>query len=387
MNKIIYNLVFNKKKLNLKGTALLQVEASLRNKKKYFSTNVYLRPDQWNSKNKTIINHPNADALNQMVYDYIAFIEGKELMIWRQGKTITLEALKEVINKQSNEDSFITFCHEETQRARLKDSTKKNHFSTIELLKQFRENLSLSDLNYDCICSFEHFLVQKGYHINTIAKHMKHIKRYINVAINQELILQEQYPFRKYKIKTGENHYSYLAPEELDALENLKFNSRWVKLKKILDAFLFCCYTGLRYSDFISLESSNFVMMGKDLWLIYKSVKTKIEVRVPLYLLFEGKCLNLLKQHWDNLPAFFSLKDNSNVNKDLIRIAKMAGLQKHISFHTARHTNATLLIYNGVNITSVQKILGHKNVKTTQVYSTVMDMTLVRELEKVFNGR
>ena len=57
-------------------------------------------------------------------------------------------------------------------------------------------------------------------------------------------------------------------------------------------------------------------------------------------------------------------------------------LAQPITFHTARHTNATLLIYNGVNITTVQKLLGHKSVKTTQVYTNVMDMTIVHDLEK-----
>lgn len=56
------------------------------------------------------------------------------------------------------------------------------------------------------------------------------------------------------------------------------------------------------------------------------------------------------------------------MNKELIIISRLAGIHKKISFHTARHTNATLLIYNGVNITTVQKLLGHKSVKTTQVY-------------------
>lgn len=53
-----------------------------------------------------------------------------------------------------------------------------------------------------------------------------------------------------------------------------------------------------------------------------------------------------------------------------------------MSFHTARHTNATLLIYNGVNITTVQKLLGHKSVKTTQIYTNVMDATIISDLEK-----
>ena len=103
----------------------------------------------------------------------------------------------------------------------------------------------------------------------------------------------------------------------------------------------------------------------------------------PLYLLFAGKGIVILNKYRNNLENFFRLRDNSNINKDLIIIAKLAGLSKKISFHTARHTNATLLIYNGVNITTVQKLLGHKSVKTTQVYTNIMDMTIVHDLEKI----
>jgi len=70
------------------------------------------------------------------------------------------------------------------------------------------------------------------------------------------------------------------------------------------------------------------------------------------------------------------------VNKDLGVIAKLAGITQNVSFHTARHTNATLLIYNGINITTVQKLLGHKSVRTTQIYANIMDMTIVHDLEK-----
>ncbi|MEQ3026817.1 site-specific integrase [Bacteroides uniformis] len=154
------------------------------------------------------------------------------------------------------------------------------------------------------------------------------------------------------------------------------------KLQKTLDAFLFCCYAGMRYSDFISLSPDNIVKIRQETWLIYKSIKTSTEVRLPLYLLFEGKGLVILDKYRDDLQSFFHLRDNSNVNKDLIVISRLAGLSKKISFHTARHTNATLLIYNGVNITTVQKLLGHKSVKTTQVYTNVMDMTIVHDLEK-----
>lgn len=83
MEKISYNFVFNRKKsLNKKGMALVQVEAYLNRKKIYFSTKVYLKPDQWDSKRKIVRNHPNAEVLNRMLYDRISAIEQTELELW-----------------------------------------------------------------------------------------------------------------------------------------------------------------------------------------------------------------------------------------------------------------------------------------------------------------
>lgn len=384
MNKIVYNLVYNRKKcLNKKGMALVQVEAYLGRKKKYFSTKVYLKPEQWDNKKLIVKNHPNADALNRLIYEFVATIEKKELELWQQGKRISLELLKNALTTQENNSSFISFFRQEVMNSSLKDSTKRNHLSTLMLLQEFKKNITFSDLTFELISSFEYFLQLKGYHTNTIAKHMKHLKRHVNIAINKEYIEIQKYAFRKYKIKTIENKHTHLVPEELERLENLILSGRYVKLQKSLDAFLFCCYAGMRYSDFINLSSENFVDINQETWLIYKSVKTGTEVRLPLYLLFSGKGIAILNKYRDNLEDFFHLRDNSNVNKDLIIITRLAGLSKRISFHTARHTNATLLIYNGINITTVQKLLGHKSVKTTQVYTNVMDMTIIHDLEKM----
>lgn len=384
MNKIIYNLVYNRKKcLNKKGMALVQVEAYLGRKKKYFSTKVYLKPEQWDNKKLIVKNHPNADALNRLIYEFVATIEKKELELWQQGKRISLELLKNALTTQENNSSFISFFRQEVMNSSLKDSTKRNHLSTLILLQEFKKDIVFSDLTFEFISSFEYFLQLKGYHINTIAKHMKHLKRHVNIAINKEYIEIQKYAFRKYKIKTIENKHTHLVPEELERLENLILSDRYVKLQKSLDAFLFCCYAGMRYSDFINLSSENIVDINQETWLIYKSVKTGTGVRLPLYLLFSGKGITILNKYKDNLEDFFHLRDNSNINKDLIIITRLAGLSKRISFHTARHTNATLLIYNGINITTVQKLLGHKSVKTTQIYTNVMDMTIIHDLEKM----
>ena len=388
MEKISYNLVFNRKKrLNKRGMALVQVEAYLNRKKMYFSTKIYLKPEQWDAKRKMEKNHPNANVLNRMLYENIAAIEQTELGLWQQGKSISLDLLKNSIDKPlSNGRSFLTFFKEEIANSSLKESTRQNHLSTLELLQEFKKEVLFTDLTFEFVSSFDNYLQSKGYHLNTIAKHMKHLKRYINVAINKEYMDIQKYAFRKYKIKSIEGSHTHLAPEELHKFENLQLTGRYTRLQKTKDAFLFCCYAGLRYSDFTNLTSANIVEFHQETWIIYKSVKTGMEVRLPLYLLFEGKGIQILQRYKDDFNSFFKLKDNSNINKELNILAGLAKIDKRVSFHTARHTNATLL-YNGANITTVQKLLGHKSVKTTQVYANIMDITVVRDLEKTASSK
>lgn len=388
MEKISYNLVFNRKKrLNKRGMALVQVEAYLNRKKMYFSTKIYLKPEQWDAKRKMVKNHPNANVLNRMLYENIAAIEQTELGLWQQGKSISLDLLKNSIDKPlSNGRSFLTFFKEEIANSSLKESTRQNHLSTLELLQEFKKEVLFTDLTFEFVSSFDNYLQSKGYHLNTIAKHMKHLKRYINVAINKEYMDIQKYAFRKYKIKSIEGSHTHLAPEELHKFENLQLTGRYTRLQKTKDAFLFCCYAGLRYSDFTNLTSANIVEFHQETWIIYKSVKTGMEVRLPLYLLFEGKGIQILQRYKDDFNSFFKLKDNSNINKELNILAGLAKIDKRVSFHTARHTNATLL-YNGANITTVQKLLGHKSVKTTQVYANIMDITVVRDLEKTASSK
>ena len=382
MDKIVYNLVYNRKKaLNRRGMALVQIEAYLHQRKKYFSTKVYLKPEQWDERRQLVKCHPNSEAVNWWLNECVARIEKVELDLWQQGKAISLDAIKEAIRKKENVRSFFAFYAHEASQAVLKESTRKNHLTTLALLKMFKPEVEFAEVTFDFVCGFEHFLRQKGYHVNTVAKHIKHLKRYVNMAINKELMKEQQYAFRKYKIKTVENSHTHLTPEELEKMEGLRRNKRPFRQRKTLDAFLFCCYTGLRYSDFVQMKPQNLINIRQEVWLTYKSVKTGNEVHLPLHLLFGGKAIAILKEYENDLGSFFRLKDNSNINKELRLLARRAEINKRVSFHTARHTNATLLIYNGVNITTVQKLLGHKSVKTTQVYTNIMDRTIVHDLE------
>ena len=383
MEKVIYNLVFNRKKqLNSEGKALIQIEAYQNRQKKYFSTKVYVKPSQWDNKRRAVKNHPNMDALNQYLADYISSLERIELDMVQNGKQFNI---KDLSGKNIDiSTSFTAFMKGEIMHGNLKESTLKNHMSTLQVLCSYKEDVSFDELTFNFLCDFEYYLLKHQYHRNTIAKHMKHLKRYVNLAINKDLFDLQRYPFRKYKIKYMESKRGHLTPEELEKLETINVNLR-MTLRRSLDMFLFSCYTGLRFSDIVNIKQENFHIIDDKLWLIYSSVKTDVNVRLPLFLLFEGKAQVIYERYKSNSKTLFNmpLSSNSNVNKQLKRICQMVDIDKKVSFHTARHTNATLLLYNGANITTVQKLLGHKSVRTTEIYSNIMDMTVVRDLESM----
>ena len=382
MKKICYQPVYNrKKKLNALGKALLQIEAYLEKRKIYFSTHIYLSPEQWDNKRKLICKHPHAEALNYQVKEFLIQLESKELTLWKENKAISLERLKEEFRTKENK-SFLDFVIKNIADSQSKESTKQNLLSTYALLCRFKNPIEFKELTPEFIFNFERFLFSSNLQTNTVAKHMKHFKTFVNLAIDKGDLNLIDYPFRRYRIKTSKAKHTFLLPDELEKLESLELTGKRIAYKHSLEAFLFCCYTGLRYSDFTNLSEKNIVFIEKHPWIIFTTIKTGVEVRLPLSLLFDGKGWELLCKHQKHLNDFFCIKTNSTVNKELTHIGKLAGIQKHFSFHSARHTNATLLIYKGVNITTVQKLLGHRNVSTTQIYSEVMATTIVNDLKK-----
>lgn len=381
MDKIKYRLVYNRKKqLNKQGTALVQVEALLNQRKVYFRTNLYLKPEHWNSRNAQVDNHPQAHDLNSMLFEFVLHLQAIELSLWKRGIPVTLSLLKDAIKKDKPVNvTFPVFARIYVQESDRKRSTKENLMTTVTVLQEFRPGLDFKDITYTFLKDFEVHLKEKGNSVNTVAKHMRQLRTLVNEAINQGYIPSDAYPFRKYKIKQEKGRKEFLTPDELKRLENLDVDK---KLRHVLDAFLFCCYTGLRYSDFCQLTPENIIRVNGKRWLHFKSVKTDVEIRLPLHLLFEGKALAVLERY-DIVTDFAKIGPNSEANKYLAQLAALARIRKHITYHTARHTCATLLVHQGVPITTVQKLLGHTSVRTTEVYSEVLSNTIIRDLKAV----
>lgn len=369
-----------KKQLNKQGTALVQVEALLNQRKVYFRTNLYLKPEHWNSRNAQVDNHPQAHDLNSMLFEFVLHLQAIELSLWKRGIPVTLLLLKDAIKKDKPVNvTFPVFAKIYVQESDRKRSTKENLMTTITVLQEFRPGIDFKDITYTFLRDFEVHLKEKGNSVNTVAKHMRQLRTLVNEAINQGYIPSDAYPFRKYKIKQEKGRKEFLTPDELKRLENLDVDK---KLRHVLDAFLFCCYTGLRYSDFCQLTPENIIRVNGKRWLYFKSVKTDVEIRLPLHLLFEGKALAVLERY-DIVTDFAKIGPNSEANKHLAQLSALARIRKHITYHTARHTCATLLVHQGVPITTVQKLLGHTSVRTTEVYSEVLSNTIIRDLKAV----
>ena len=381
MEKIRYRLVFNRRKqLNANGVALIQIEASLNKRKVYFTSRIYIRPEEWDRHSKTIINHPHAIELNTWLYEYILNLEGLELAMWKRGVTPTLLQLKEAVKDNRTSDiTFESFSVSAIKRSHRKKGTKNNLFGTLKVLNEFRPGYTWNDLTYTFLRDFELWLLEKGSAVNTVAKHLQNIRTMINEAISAGYMHADADPFRQFTIKHEKVPHRFLNPEELKKIENVKVEG---KLAHVRDAFLFCCYTGLRFSDFIHLREDYFCKLKGQLWLMIQTEKTGYDLKIPLYLVFGGKALDVLSRY-PSIQEFTRIGCNADTNRNLAILQKLAKIKTRTTFHTARHTCATLLCHQGVPITTVQKILGHTKLTTTQLYSEVMADTIVRDLSNV----
>ena len=382
MKKIRYRLVFNRrKKLNNQGKALVQCECSLDGRKIYATTRVYVKPCEWDAENGQIaMSHPNHKALNAFLFEFMFNLEKAELDIWKRGGVPTLQQIKEVLaGNRCKEMTFDAFARDAVMKSDRKRGSKDNILNTLNTLKEYKPSYNWDDVTYSFIRGFERHLRMRGNKVNTIAKHLTCLKTMVNEAVKQGLMSVN--PFSRFKIRHETGEHSFLTNEELGVLERMK--ALGGRLQHILDAFLFCCYVGLRFSDFKALTQEHIVVKDGFEWLKFKSQKTGVDLDLPLYLLGGGKAVALIRKY-PSLKVFVDIGCNADVNRKLKEVVKMAGIRKKVTFHSSRHTCATTLVYDGVPITTVQKVLGHKKISTTQIYSKVHNQTLVKDLSAAF---
>ena len=274
--------------------------------------------------------------------------------------------------------SFPKWMQEEIHKCKLSKGTIGNHQNTLDVLRGFRYDFTFSDITYEFILEFDGYLKSLGYAINTLAKFMKIFKRYINLAIDNDIITAN--PFRKYHIHLEQTRKNTVTESDIKKIENAVERLEGDELE-VAKGFLFSTYTGLRFSDVQRVQRSNIKTIYRNKWLVMKMQKTDREVRVPISRMFGGRAISLIS---DKNGRLFRLPPNARTNVLLDRITNRLGIKKHLSFHCARHSTATILLLKGVNMPIISSILGHTSIRTTQVYAAVKDKTINKEIRRAF---
>lgn len=244
------------------------------------------------------------------------------------------------ITIRGKSDSLVEFMNKEIAIATVKESTKSLHRDTLSLLTDFSADIKLHEVTSEFLQKLEIYMREEcQLSINTIARHMKTLKRYINVARKKGIITA--YPFLNYTIKTEQSHRDALTEKELEKLEN--YRDQLKEPNETLNAFLFSCYTGLRYSDICAFTKQNIRTINRKKWIVLRMIKTNKEVRIPLSTIFEGKALKLTKSIARSRGLLFHMENNQQTNRILKRIAKQVGIKK-ITFHVARHGEFSFLL-------------------------------------------
>ena len=173
----------------------------------------------------------------------------------------------------------------------------------------------------------------------------------------------------------------YLTAEELRALINAH-----CRREDVRNAFLFSCMCGLRWSDINALKWGDIHTSGEDWRVEIRMIKT----RELLYLPLSEEAKNFLpeKGEKDDTDYIFALPTLDCAENTIKDWTENAGITKHVTFHCARHTFATLMLTQGADLYTTSKLLGHTDVKTTQIYAKIVDAKkaqAVNLLNGIFN--
>jgi integrase len=285
-------------------------------------------------------------------------------------------------NKSFGSESFYEFIENEMQSLIIADGTRKDYLKQISKLKSFRPELVFSDIDFKFIQDYEFYL--KNGRVNENKKNtrlnsLKFLKQVINKAIKKGVLNDN--PFKQIPMERIEGNKEHLTKSEFDILENLLArNELNTNQTKVLSYFLFACYKGLRYSDIYNLRFKDIVPDTID-GIDYKFIeidmhKTGKPVDIPI-LPFAEK---FLKEGLPNQNVFHVFT-NQSTNRHLKDIMKTAKINKQLSFHSARHTLGSTGSDLGMRIEVISSILGHTDLRTTQVYAKVSRRSKIEGLQ------
>jgi site-specific recombinase XerD len=240
--------------------------------------------------------------------------------------------------------------------------------AALKHLKKFKGGFSqIGQIDEKWIEDFQNYLSANNLSSGSANAYSGAVRSALNQAVKDKIILTN--PSKNVKrIKVPKSNRVWLNEYELQLL--IKTPLDGAVGKEIRRAFLFGCFTGLRISDIKSLIWGE--IERSPLQIVKQQKKTKESVYIPLNET-SWEIINDKAIHDHREPVFPLLMGKTRYNQQLIRWAKKAGIDKRIGWHTARHTFAVMTLEAGADLYTVSKLLGHTDIKTTQIYAKVTD--------------
>lgn len=356
-------------------------------------------PERWNAQSQRVkgmkLEHKmlnaHLDTLERKVHDV-------KVQLIESGKPITSAILRNALLGIEDDTRTILDVfrdHNKQMKAlvgkEFSPGTLQRYETSLEHTRSFiqwkynKEDMDIRSLNFEFVTEYEFWLksVRKCNH-NTAIKYISNFRKIVNRCIRNGWLTKD--PFLGFKMTKREVERIALTHEELKAMASKEFVME--RLNLVRDIFLFCCFTGLAYSDVKKLKRSE---IGKGIdgnkWIFTSRKKTETASRIPL-LPVSAEILNKYEEHPQcvNEGKALPVPSNQKMNAYLKEIADVCGISKNLTFHIARHTFATTVtLSNGVPIETISKMLGHTNLKTTQIYAKVMDKKISDDMNTLKN--
>ena len=245
----------------------------------------------------------------------------------------------------------------------------RKHFADFLQEYRGRKDIAPGELDQMMINDFDIYLRTKlSMKQNSASKTVRFLKTVVLFMIKSGTI--ERDPFANYRFKWKQVSRDFLSEEELASIMEKKMETP--TLEAVRDIFIFSCFTGLVYIDIANLRESDIATKSGKRWIVTSRHKTGVSCNIPLLALpqkilqkYEGK---------DKKGRLLPIISNQKMNAYLKEIADVCGIEKNLTCHVARHTFATLMLSLGVSMESVSRMLGHTNIKTTQMNEGVADL-------------
>lgn len=388
------------------GQAPLYLRIIKHRKTKFVSLQLKVMPSDWNEEtSKVKKSHPNSARMNHLISTKIVEAESIAIELESKSNSVNSNTIKErLMGKASpNFFNYTTICLKRLKEAG-NEGTYRRAKSVLAKLEAYNKSILFEDLNVTFLKAYEHHLKTKyNNSVNTIHANLRIIRKVLNDAVNEDLLPRDKNPFYKFKLKLEKTQRAYLTEEELLKVEKLKlipgsriFNHR--------NMYVFAAYAGgLRISDILQLKWKNFD--GLKINLQIQKTNTPLSIKLPEKALkiikYYQKINNIANsklchddyifpvlrtnQTSDRITMHNSISSASAyINRDLKALALKAKINKSISFHTSRHTWATLALKKGMRMEYVSKLMGHAAIKETQVYAKIVNEELDKAMD-IFN--